>query len=276
MQLLQERNPGLAGRLPVGSGAILRRITRERRINREIAAARSCTGKTPGFSEVKEFCDRTLARLGISISTIGTEYLREADRPIICSNHPTGGIEGLALISTIIGIRGRCCVPANDLLNLVTPLQPVILPVNRGQPTRDRALSLLGAFRGTDPILLFPAGVTARVHGGVLRERPWEPTFVTRARQAERSLVPVHVSGRNSRRFYLIHRGRRALGINFNLEMALLVDELFQRHGETVVLRFLPPRHAVGRNRSDDRRQAEAIRQDVERAGRYQKLETEP
>lgn len=274
MRLLQERNPGLAGRLPAGSGAVLRRITHERRLNRELAAALSAADGRPDPAGVKAFCDRTLARLGISVKATGTEYLRDADRPIVCSNHPTGGVEGLALISTIIGIRGRCCVPANDLLNLVTPLQPVILPVNRGQPTRERALSLLSAFRGTDPILLFPAGVTARVQGGVLRERPWEPTFVTRARQSRRLLVPVHVSGCNSRRFYLIHRGRRALGIEFNLEMALLVDELFRRRGETVVLQFLPPRYGTGRNRSDDRRQAEAIRREVERTGRCERIGT--
>ncbi len=287
MQLVRERNPRLARRLPVGTGAALRLVTRERTLNREIADAVSLDAARAdatsvntssniassrfapsGPERVREFCDRTLARLDVSVKIEGGEHLRDADRPIVCANHPTGGVDGLALISAIIAIRGRCRVPANDLLNLVTPLQPVILPVNRGRPSRERVASLLHAFQGADPILVFPAGVTARIHAGVLKERAWESTFVTRARQTGRALVPVHVSGRNSRRFYLIHRVRTALGIDFNLEMALLVDELFRRGGETVVLRFLPPRYAGSTDRNGDRVQATAIRREVERAGK--------
>ncbi|TVR67814.1 MAG: hypothetical protein EA427_12455 [Spirochaetaceae bacterium] len=294
MQLLRERNPSLAARLPRGAGSILRLVAHEGKINRTLARAKRLEARPgdarPGdaryrnagyrhtrqrnarecdLERVRLFCDHVLSDLGISLRTEQEEYLREATRPVVCANHPTGGVEGLALISTILRVRGTCRVPANDLLNLVSPLIPVILPVNRARPAGEHARALLEAFHGTDPILVFPAGVTARVEGGVLRERPWESAFVTRARRTGREIVPVRVSGRNSDRFYRIHRVRRALRIGFNLEMALLVDELFRRRGETVVLRFLPPRGVNARGtRSDDRRQAAAIRREVERAER--------
>lgn len=267
MRVLQERNPSLAARLPRGFGAVLRLVTHESRLNRALVRYRDASDGDP--ARVRLFCDYTLSMLGISLRTEQEEYLRDAARPVICANHPSGGVEGLALISTILRVRGTCRVPANDLLNLVTPLIPVIVPVNRARPRAEHARVLLEAFHGTDPILVFPAGVTARVEGGVLRERPWESAFVTRARRSGREIVPVRVSGRNSNRFYLIHRMRRVLGMDFNLEMALLVDELFRRRGETVVLRFLPPRVAdAGGTRSADRRLAAAIRQEVERAER--------
>lgn len=275
MRVLQERNPSLAARLPWGAGSILRLIIHEGKINRTLTRARRLDAD-PGDTRcgdageydperVRRFCDHILSTLGISLRMEHEENLRNVFRPVICANHPTGGVEGLALISTILRVHGTCRVPANDLLTLVNPLMPVILPVNRARPVGEHARAVLDAFRGRDPILVFPAGVTARVEGGVLRERPWESAFVTRARQTGREIVPVRVSGRNSNRFYLIHSVRRALGINFNLEMALLVDELLRRRGETVVLRFLSPRcvDASG-TRSDDRRLAATIRHEVE------------
>lgn len=176
-------------------------------------------------------------------------------------------------MEALLRLHGTCRVPANDLLCLIAPLAPVLVPVNRAAPSRGAATAFLDAFAGDEPILVFPAGVTARVRAGVLREYPWESAFVSRARRSGRELLPARVSGRNSHHFYLIHRIRRALGIQFNLEMALLVDELFRRRGDTVVVEFLPPRKpfcgaADGtRTRERDRLLAAQIRREVEHAG---------
>ena len=254
-RLLRERSPTLARRLPPGVTYLLQTVAHQELLNGVI--------RTSSRFSAGAFCEHLLRRLEITVTVENEEHLRNTGRPVVCSNHPTGGVEGLALISTLLRVRGACRVPANDLLCLVPPLASILVPVNRGNPTRDGMKAFVNTFSGDDPILVFPAGVTARMRGGVLREYPWESAFVTHARRADREILPVSVSGTNSRHFYLIHRLRRVLGLSVNLEMALLVDELLRRRGDTVVLRFLPGRSAWGPGRAEDRRQSAAIRREV-------------
>ena len=224
-----------------------------------------------------DFCDHVLDTLDITVETRGEEHLLSAERPVVCCNHPTGGVEGLALISILTRVRGACRLPANDLLGLIPPLAPILIPVRHGVPSRDTSTGFAAAFAGDTPILVFPAGVTARVRGGALREYPWRTTFVTRARTSGRDIVPVAASGRNSARFYAIHALRRVLGIGLNIEMMLLLDELLRQRGRTFTLRFLdpyrfPPTEASAATRESardaDRDIARRLQRRVERAAR--------
>jgi putative hemolysin len=259
-RLFAERNPSLRRRLtPVGI-ALLRAVIHERRLNRTVRDAETMTPA--------EFSRRTLRRLGIAVRVEGVANLRAAARPVVCANHPTGGVEGLALIGVLFDYLGGCKVPANDLLRLLPPLVPVVVPVRHGALTRERAGAIAELFAGDDPVLLFPAGVTARFRGTRLREAPWRHSFVTRARVSGRQILPVAVSGRNSRLFYAIHKLRRLFGIGLNIEMMMLVRELFRRGGETLVLRFLPPRDVPARDRNTrvvDIEFARSLQREVER-----------
>lgn len=259
--ILAERAPDLVRRLPPGTSALLRLVLHERLLN---ALLPGYDGYEPG-----EFCEAVLDRLSVTVRIENRHYLEVARRPVVCANHPSGGIEGLALISALFQTRHACLFPGNDLLGLLSPLAPVIVPVDRARPNRAHAAGFERAFAGDAPILVFPAGVTARVYAGVLREFPWAPTFVTRARRHNREVLPVWVSGRNSPHFYLIHKLRRVFGVSLNLEMTLLLDELLRRRGDRVTLRFGPPREvdhpAVdGDLRASDRRFAEQLRREVE------------
>ena len=259
-RVLAERSPRLSRKLtPVGV-SLLRLIVHERGIN---TAAAWSSGLTPGA-----FVDAVLRSLGISVRARGVEHLTCARRPVVCANHPSGAVEGLALISVLCQHLGTCRVPANDLLCALEPLRSIIVPVRHGALSRNSASAFATAFAGHDPLLVFPAGVTARERGGRLRESPWRASFLTRARAAGRDLLPAAVSGRNSILFYAIHKVRRLFGISLNIEMALLVHEMFRRRGETVVVQFLPPRAVGGRgsaSREEDRRQAAALQGEVER-----------
>ncbi|TVQ23046.1 MAG: acyltransferase [Spirochaetaceae bacterium] len=266
--ILADRNPSLHKRLKPLGVWLLRAAIHERKLN---AAMASFAGTGPG-----EFAETALGHLGVSVRTEGLEYLRAAHRPVVCANHPTGAVEGLALIAALWRSRGACRVPANDLLCLIAPLEPIIVPVRHGALSRASADEFVRAFAEDDPLLTFPAGVTAREHGGRLREYPWRASFVTRARATGRDLLPAAVSGRNSRRFYTIHRLRRLFGVSLNIEMTLLVDEMLRRRGDTVVVRFLPPHRLrddrQGLRAGDDRqggrtgdeRLARAIQREVE------------
>ena len=59
----------------------------------------------------------------------------------------------------------------------------------------------------------------------VIRDLEWKKTFITKAKKYNKPVVPVHISGRLSNRFYRIARLRKFLGIKMNLEMLLLAKE---------------------------------------------------
>lgn len=257
--LLGEGAPGILERLPPGVVPLLRLAAHERLLNVAVNATRQMSPL--------EFCEKILRRLSVTVRIENEEELRQAERPVVCANHPSGGLEGLALMAAVCRTHGGCLVPANALLGILPPLAPLIVPVNRSHPSRESAAAVDRAFAGDAPIIVFPAGVTARVRGGRLREFPWASTFVTRARLYGRQILPVHADGRNSWHFYLIHKLRRLFGITLNLEMFLLVDELLRRRGDTITLTFLPPRRVPETNdRNRDRAYAELLRRGVEAA----------
>ena len=253
--ILAERSPTLHRRLSPLGLRVLRLIAHERRLN-------AVTQRT-GHLDAASFVDTILRRLDITVRVEGVEHLARARRPVVCSNHPSGAIEGLALMSALWRHAGGCLVPANDLLCLLAPLAPIIVPVRHGALSRASAEGFSAAFGGESPILVFPAGVTAREYGGRLRESPWRASFVTRARATGRDLLPVAVSGRNSRVFYAIHKIRRVLGVRLNVEMAMLVHEMFRRRGDTVIARFLAP-HRSGGDEGPDRHADQLLASEIQ------------
>lgn len=230
----------------------------QRELHRFVNATRGCSGC--------EFVERALAFLEIRVRTRGEDRLPHDSVPVICANHPTGGADGLALMSILCRRYGALRVPANDLLLVLPPLRDFLAPVDKHGSNWRRAASYGAMYDSQLPILVFPAGRTSRFRAGVLREYEWDKAFIKQARRRNRAIVPAHVSGRNSAHFYALWRLRRALRIRPNLEMFLLVDELFRKRGTRVDLTFGravdpgPPRGPAG-----DRALARRIRREVER-----------
>jgi putative hemolysin len=65
--------------------------------------------------------------------------------------------------------------------------------------------------------------------------------FVTQARKYERDVIPVHISGHNSRWYFFLSWLSRVLKLKMNLGMAFLVDELFMQRGREFVITFGKP-----------------------------------
>lgn len=245
-RMFAERAPNLARRLPPGTFPLLRAVLHEKRVNRLLCLF--------GHLDALRFCERILNHLEIEVHAEGLEHLRNAERPVIVSNHPTGALEGIALIAVVLRERGQLAVPANEVLTLVPALSELIVPIDRYRGNAQVARKIHEVFEGNSPVLFFPAGRTARMRSGRLREFPWSKSFVTHARRADREIVPVCASGQNSRLFYAIHRVRTALDISLNIEMMLLIDELIRHRGENVCLHFgrgcFPGRSESGGNDS--------------------------
>ena len=151
------------------------------------------------------------------------------------SNHPLGGQDGVAL-GYVLGTHydGRIKYLVNDLLMFLPGLAPLCIPINKtGKQSRQFPALVEAGFSGDDHILMFPAGLCSRRRHGVIRDLPWNKTFITKSVQHQRDVVPIYFSGRNSNKFYTIANICKMLGLKFNLAMLYLVDELFKNQHKT-------------------------------------------
>lgn len=176
--------------------------------------------------------------LDTKVEVKGLENLpSDADgrRYTFVSNHPLGGQDGVAL-GYVLGTHyeGRIKYLVNDLLMFLPGLAPLCIPINKtGKQSRQFPAMVEAGFSGDDHILMFPAGLCSRRHRGVIRDLPWNKTFITKSVQHQRDVVPIYFSGRNSGKFYTIANLCKMLGLKFNLAMLYLVDELFKNQHKT-------------------------------------------
>lgn len=197
-------------------------------------------------SEGSEFAKRILEHLEISVKVEGLDALPADEAFVFASNHPLGGLDGVALVAVLGEKYGddRVRVLVNDLLMNVTPLAGVFLPTNKfgRKGARESSRLLNEAFASGKEIVMFPAGLVSRLHpGGEIKDLEWKKTFVTKALEFNRRIVPVEFEARNSMKFYRLARWRKRLGIKVNLEQAMLPGEVCKSRGKHFVIRFGAP-----------------------------------
>ena len=191
-----------------------------------------------------EFCEAVIKHLGIELHTDGMENMPAPGhtRVMYVSNHPLGGLDGMALIAFV---KRHCGVEplfiVNDLLMAVDPLADVFLPVNKhGAQRRGAIRAIDSAMAGDRPVIIFPAGLCSRSIRGKVTDLEWRKMFVQKAREYGRDIVPLRFGGENSPAFYRIAKWRERLGIKFNFEMILLPGEIFKARGKTFSIHVAP------------------------------------
>lgn len=182
-----------------------------------------------------EFARMALDILQVKFRIHDLENLpQDGKRYIFASNHPLGGLDGLILISLIGEKMGDVRFVVNDLLMFVKPLEPIFVPVSKFKRiNQEYADKINDAFKSDAQILYFPAGLCSRLIKGEITDLEWKKTFVTKGIEYQRDIIPIHFSGRNSMFFYRVAKLRKFFGIKFNVEMLLLVDELYKKKGTT-------------------------------------------
>lgn len=160
------------------------------------------------------------------------------------SNHPMGGIDGVALGSILCHrYDSRIKYLVNDVLMNLKGLAPLCVPINKtGSQSRDFPRMVDAAFASDNNVLMFPAGLCSRKQpDGTIRDLPWTKTFVAKSVQYQRDVIPIHFSGRNSDKFYNIANWSKRLGLKFNLAMLFLVDEMYKNVGQKFTVTFGEP-----------------------------------
>lgn len=187
-----------------------------------------------------------LDELDVRIEIHGVENLPQketAEQYTFVSNHPLGGLDGLAL-GMVLGrhFDGKVKFLVNDLLMNVEALAPLFVPINKtGKQSRNLPKLVDDCFAGKHAVIMFPAGLCSRSNKGIIHDLPWRKTFVAKSRQSNRSVVPVYFSGQNSKRFYRIANWQKRLGIKFNFAMLFLPDEMFRNQHKTFHIVFGEP-----------------------------------
>lgn len=190
------------------------------------------------------FFDEALKYVGITYRIRGEENLELGKKYLFAGNHPLGGPEALIIGSVFRRIYGDGFkVPVNHLLANLKPLNEFFVPVKVYGSNRNRELGeqIADMFRSEYQVLVFPAGMCARKIKGKVTEMPWKKMFITQSRKFERDVVPIHISGFNSRRFFFFTKLSMFLKLKFNLGMIFLVDELFNKKGQKFVITFGKP-----------------------------------
>lgn len=215
----------------------LERLVRQDELNHILEVAYPEEGS--GFSR------KVLEELDITLDVRGLDALPEGEAFEFVSNHPLGGLDGIALVG-ILGARygdENIRVLVNDMLMNVEPLRKVFLPVNKyGSQGREAARAIGEAYTSGKQIVMFPAGlVSRRQPDGSIRDLTWQKSCVVKALESGRRMVPVHFEGLNSPKFYNIAHWRKKLGIGVNLEQALLPSELCGSRGASYRVTFGRP-----------------------------------
>lgn len=191
----------------------------------------TCRGKRDS-----DFCKGVLDHLDIKVTVKGTENLPEPShrRVTVVSNHPLGGLDGMALIEWAAGYWGtEVKFIVNDLLMAIEPLSGTFVPINKhGNQSRSASQSLDEAMESDVPVIIFPAGlVSRRGDNGAIRDLQWHKMFINKSIKTGRDIIPVHFNGHNSSFFYKFARLRTKLGLKFNIEMVRLPREVFRSRG---------------------------------------------
>jgi putative hemolysin len=231
--LFREKNPRLARLLPTAFFRYMERIAHVKEVNEQILRTEGMDG--PAFARA------SLDGLEIRVRLRSPERVPKSGPITVCANHPHGGVDGLALMHLVGAARGDFAVPANDLLGVLPSLRPHISPVNKHGSNFNHLRTFDALFASERPIIVFPAGVTARLRGTRLVEAPWSKAFLKKSKRYSRTIVPVFIAGRNSPFFYRLARARTALGVRANLEMLYLVDELYKLRGASVTVQVGKP-----------------------------------
>lgn len=174
-----------------------------------------------------EFVEQVLEHFDFSYSVDDRqrENIPSSGRLMIIANHPIGSLDGLALLQLVHGIRTDVKIIANDMLAVIPPLKPMLLPVNNmnGNSRKTDLQKIYRYLEAGHATIIFPAGEVSRLQPKGILDSRWHNGYLKIARKTKSPLLPIHVAGRNSALFYLTSLFAKPLST------AMLVEEMFKQ-----------------------------------------------
>lgn len=183
-----------------------------------------------GHKKDFDFAEAAIDMFDVRVDLVGEENFPEGGRNIFVANHPLGGFDGVMLLNEL-GKRynRKVKVLVNDILMNAKNMDGVFVPINKhGSQMIENVKRIDRIFQSDDQVMTFPAGLVSRRKKGVIRDPEWKKSFVTKAVQHERNVIPIHITGRCSNFFYNLANLRKFFRIKANIEMFYLPGETFK------------------------------------------------
>lgn len=193
------------------------------------------------------FIDYCFQVLGVGHQLHGAQHLDAlpAQGPaLVVANHPLGAIEGLLITRLLLERRPDTRVLTNDLLLRIPEFSQVFIGVDilglSAAAQQRNARALREASRHLEAgglLMMFPAGTVSRISwtDWRLRDVAWNQLAGRLAQRHRAPCLPLYVSGRNRRRFYLSGL------ISTRLRTALLPRAMLGLRGRSFALHLNGP-----------------------------------
>ena len=234
-QVLRQKAPSVARKIPGFMVDYLIRTVHQDELNEILRRYHDKDGVA--------FMQELIGYFDLNLELVNEENIPAEGRYIFASNHPLGGLDGICL-SAIIGGRfdGKIRYLVNDLLLYLSNLRSIFVPINKhGAQGKKNAELIEKAYASDNQIITFPAGLCSRKQNGKIQDTEWKKSFIQKAVEYRRDIVPVFFEGRNSNFFSRLANMRKALGIKMNYEMIYLPDEMFKSKHKTDSIHFGKP-----------------------------------
>ncbi|MBN9703970.1 lysophospholipid acyltransferase family protein [Enterobacter roggenkampii] len=174
-----------------------------------------------------DMVEQVLEHLDIlcTVSARDLEQIPEHGPLVIIANHPTGTLDGLALLYAVSRVRRDVKVVTNRMLTHLEPLSSLFIPVDNmgGRTAKSSLVQMEQHLQNAGVLIFFPAGEVSRPARKGIRDKKWHSGFIKLAGKLRVPLLPVHIQAHNSLLFYA------STLVSPTLSMLLLMQQMFRR-----------------------------------------------
>jgi putative hemolysin len=200
--------------------------------------------KEAGDLEGAAFSGHVLEKIGVKIQINASDLqnIPAEGAFIAVANHPYGGIESLALLSTISRVRPDTLYMGNFLLKKIPNLEKCIIGVNPFENVQNSS-SISGlkitfkTLKDGIPVAIFPAGEVSSydLRTNSITDKEWHPVVGKIIAKAGVPILPIYFHGNNGIFFSLLK------SVHPMLQTSKLISELFNKKGHILKITIGKP-----------------------------------
>ena len=190
-----------------------------------------------------EFADKVLEHLEITlnVNTPALENIPKEGGVVITSNHPFGGLDGLAALSILGKVRKDVKILTNFILSKVPNVSDHFIPINTTYAFGKFTAPTISGLRQAEEHLLkggllviFPAGEVSSWNnqGKVVEDAEWMTYISRQVRRSKCPVIPMYFHGKNSKYFQWLGR------ISTKLSDLRFTGEIFDKKGKEIKVRI--------------------------------------
>lgn len=181
-----------------------------------------------GLDTVEQVLEHLNIRCAIPAHDL--EQIPEHGPLVIIANHPTGTLDGLALLYAVSRVRRDVKVVTNRMLTHLEPLSSLFIPVDNinGRTAKAALQQMDQQLQNGGVLIFFPAGEVSRLTRRGIRDKKWHSGFIKLAAKYRAPLLPAWIRARNSALFYA------STLMSENLPLLLLMQQMFRRRNSSL------------------------------------------